>query len=553
MEATSAVALKNRIADLPHRPGVYIYKNSAGKVIYIGKAIDLKKRVSSYFKPAGADWGKVEQLVAQIRDLDFIITHNEIEALILESTLIKKHRPRFNVMLKDDKGYPYIKLTSEEYPRLELARRVADDGAKYFGPYTSAASVRQSIHFLQRVFPLRMCRVMKGGGAAGPCMYYHIGKCAGPCSGKVSREEYDHNVGAVTLFLQGRLGEVISRLRESMDEAAAEKMFEKAAIYRDRLGSLESVYKHKQEVVLESKIDMDVVGINVEAGLACCEVMFVRQGMLIGHDPFILRTGVADTPSEVAEEFLMQYYANRHDIPPEVAVSHLPPNPALMKEYIAGKRGFSVKVTLPQRGSKASLTAMAAKNAAQRLKDELRKDLANAEQAGRLLSALAERIGAERPPQRIVGFDISTIQGTDTVGSAVAFSGGTPDKAGYRKFKIRGSGTDDFSSMQEMAARYLTRVIAGDWPAPDLIIVDGGKGQVSAVEHGIADARYDRPVMVMGFAKEHMVSYIIGRTRPVKFEPDEPAAHMVRRVISEAHRFAITFHRKKRGERMLNE
>lgn len=544
--------IEQKLKLLPNKPGVYLYKDAAGRVLYVGKAIDLKKRVSSYFKPASAYDQRIEKLVPAIRDIDFIITNNELEAIFLENTLIKKYRPRFNIMMRDDKGYPYLKLTDEEFPRLELSRRVREDGGRYFGPYTSAANVRGTIQFLQKVFPLRLCKKMNKNRKE-PCMYYHIEKCGGACSGLVSAEDYAQNVEAVSLFLNGRRMEIIENLRAQMMRAASEKSFEKARIYRDRLAALEAVANRKQEVVIDDKVDIDVLGAATESGLACVEVMFIRDGNLTGHDPFVLRTGEAGNLSEIVEEFIQQYYAHRGGIPPEVIVSHAPDNISLMKEFLKDRAGRAVNIVAPKRGRKMNLSVMATKNAAQRLREEIDRDLHSKAQAEKLLAALRERLKTDDPLSRIVGFDISTTRGIDTVGSAVAFNDGTPDKAGYRKFIIKGSGADDFSSMTEMATRYFTRVLAEQWPAPDLLIVDGGKGQISAVERGLSDAGYDRPVIVMGFAKESFESYMIGRRNPIRFKQEEPAVHIVRRVIAEAHRFAITFHRKKRGARMLGE
>lgn len=546
--SASVDSLKPRIARLPRKPGVYLFKNAAGKVIYVGKASDLRSRVTSYTRPDPHS-PKTEQLRAEIRDLDFIITTNEVEALILENTLIKKHYPHYNVQLKDDKTYPYIKLTNEQYPRLELTRRVAADGARYFGPYSSAYGVRGTLAFLQKVFPLRMCNKKR----TGPCMYFHIGRCIGPCSGEVDEDEYARNVRAVELFLKGRREELVEGVRGQMKDAAAARHFEHAAILRDRLRAIESLFRQKQEVVWSQAIDMDVLGVALEGERACAEVMFVRGGLLIGHDPFLMRAGAADTPAAVLSGFIEQYYAHRADIPGEIAACREPDDAALIEEFLTLRRGARVRLLWPQRGKRRSLALMAADNAAQRLRDDIMRDTAGRAQAAALLNALEQRLGAAAPLARIIGFDISTTMGTQTVGSAVAFQNGIPDKSGYRKFIIRGSGRDDFSSMREMAARWLRRVTAGDWPAPDLIIVDGGRGQVSAVELGIVDAEYFKPLFVMGFAKKSFESHIMGRDEPLRLERDEPAAHLVRRVIEEAHRFAITFHRKKRGEKMLHE
>ena len=542
--------LSNRARNLPRKPGVYLFKDAREKVIYVGKAKDLRSRVSSYARATSTDaYDKQLQIAADSKDLDFIITTNEVEALILENTLIKKYKPRYNVMLRDDKSYPYIKLTNEPYPRLELTRRVTNDGASYFGPYSSAYGVRGTLAFLQKTFPLRLCKKMKKQA----CMYYHIGKCAGPCSGEVDDEEYARNVNAVSLFLKGRHHEITEQMKQEMKSAASEMQFERAAILRDRIAAIDSLFRQKQEVVWARALDMDVIGLAVSPGMACAEVMFIRGGMLVGHDPFMLRTGPSDTGPEILSVFIEQYYAHREEIPGEIVLDTAPENQALLQEFLALRRENAVSIKVPVGGKRRKLLTMAAENARQRLTDEIARDLAGREQAAALLSALQERLGANRPPARIVGFDISTIQGTSTVGSAVSFQDGLPDKSGYRKFIIKSGGRDDFSSMQEMTSRYLGRVQSGKWPPPDLIIVDGGKGQLSAVELGMVDAEYFEPVYVMGFAKKSLLSHVSGREEPIAFEQDEPALFMVRRVIAEAHRFAITFHRRKRTEKMLHE
>ena len=544
--------IQDRVRRLPHKPGVYLFKNARDRIIYIGKAKDLHNRVSSYMRPPAPGFGseKLDRLRADMHTLDIILTATEIEALLLESTLIKKHKPRFNVMLKDDKSYPYIKLTGETFPRMELTRRVMDDGGRYFGPYSSAYGVRGTLNFLRKTFPLRRCNSMK----KNPCMYYHIGQCLGPCGGNVDPAEYERNVQAVAKFLTGRHKEVMDDLKRRMKEAAAATKFEQAALMRDRLHAMEKLFDQKHEAVWGHAVDMDILGIALEPGLACAEVMFVRDGMLTGHDPFLLQPGAAGSEQEILARFIEQYYAHREEIPPEIILSREPDDLPLLSEFLTARRGKTVAVKHPLRGRKKSLALMADTNAAERLRDEIHRDLANREQAAALLAALEQKLEARFPLRRIAGFDISTIQGTSTVGSAVAFQNGLPDKDGYRKFIIRSGGRDDFSSMREMAARYLRKVRAGTWPRPDLIIVDGGKGQLSAVQQGMMDAEYfDEPLYVIGFAKQTMISHVMGRDDPLYYEKDEPAAHMVRRVISEAHRFAITFHRKKRSEAMLGD
>ncbi|MFA6450092.1 MAG: excinuclease ABC subunit UvrC [bacterium] len=540
-------SLEQKVKNLPRKPGIYIYKNAAGKIIYIGKAKSLRNRVSSYFHSGHQDSEKTRRLVAAIRDLDFIITGNELEALLLESTLIKKHRPRYNILLKDDKGYPFLKLTNEPFPRLEFARRAENDGARYFGPYSSVTGVRGTLRFLQRVFPLRFCNKMK----EAPCMYFHIEKCPGPCSGLVSPEEYGRHVRAASMFLEGRASDAVKELEAEMKAAARGQQFEKAALLRDRLKALESVANQEQTVVFADKRDRDVVGVAVGERLACAEVMLVRRGLLIGHEPFILEVQPGETAGETLGAFLKLYYDQASSLPREIIASHEIEDHELLEDLLQTRAGRAVKLIVPKRGEKKKMADNAVANAAQRLENESRKENLDREQCRTMSLELTRRLNAAKTIHRIAGFDISTTQGRNTVGSAVSFLDARPDKDGYRKFIIRSGGTDDFSSMREMAARYLRRVSNGQEPTPDLIIVDGGKGQITAVEEGIADAGYEHPILVAGYAKKSGISHIMGEKIPVVFSPEEPAAWLVQRVIAEAHRFAVSFHRKKRGEEMV--
>lgn len=540
-------ALETRVKSLPAGPGVYLFKNAAGRVIYVGKAKSLRARVSSYFQSVHLHPEKTRLLVAATRDLDFILTDNELEALLLESTLIKKHKPRYNVRLKDDTGYPFLKITAEEYPRLEFARRIEADGARYFGPYSSASGVRGTLRFLKRVFPLRFCNSMK----KYPCMYYHIEKCPGPCTGEVPAEEYGKRVRAITMFLEGRAGEVVRELERDMKEAARASHFEKAAVLRDRLQALESVVKQQQTVVFADKKDRDIVGVAVGERLACAELLFVRGGLLTGHDPFVLDVQQGGTPGETLDAFIKQYYGRAGAIPGEIIISHAVEEAGLLSEFLSERAGRTVKLIVPRRGGKKKIVDTALRNAAQRLEDESRKDRLDREQRRVMTRELTKRLGGKKLVRRIVGFDISTIQGSNTVGAVVSFQDAKPEKDGYRKFIIRGTGRDDFSSMREMAMRYMRRVRDGEEPKPDLIIVDGGRGQLSAVEEGIAASGFSGGARAIGYAKKTGVSHVSGESSPIIFSLEEPAAWLVQRVIAETHRFAITFHRKRRGKEML--
>jgi len=537
----------SKVKSLPAKPGVYIFKNKESKIIYIGKAKSLRNRVSSYFHSSHTDSEKTRRLVAAVRDIDFIITSSELDALLLESTLIKKHRPRYNILLKDDKGYPFLKITKEEFPRLEFARRVEDDGARYFGPYSSVTAVRGTLRFLKRVFPLRFCDKMK----AAPCMYYHIEKCPGPCTGNVSDEDYRKNVRAITMFLEGRAGDAVRALENEMKAAAGSQQFERAAVLRDRLQALHSVAKQQQTAVFADRRDRDIVGIAVGDRLACAELLFVRRGLLTGHEPFMLEVQPDETPGDTLSAFMKLYYDQAGYIPPEIIVSHEMAEKELIAELLNNRERRTVKLIVPKRGEKKRMADTAVQNAIQRLEDETRREKSDREQRRVMSQALSKRLGVSKTIRRIIGFDISTIQGTNTVGAAVAFTDGAPDKDGYRKFLIRGTGRDDFSSMKEMATRYFLRVGNGQEAMPDIVLVDGGAGQVAAAGEGIELSGCKRPPIVIGYAKKTGVSHILGEKTPMILSPDEPAAWLVQRIIAEAHRFAISFHRKRRSGEMI--
>jgi len=539
--------VKEKVSQLPKGPGVYLFKDATGKIIYIGKAKVLRARVSSYFRSPTPYSGKTGQLVKHIRDFDFIVTGSELDAVLLESTLIKKHKPRYNVMLKDDKGYPYLKLTGEEFPRLEFARRPADDGAKYFGPYSSSAGVRGTLRFLQMVFPVRRCKTMK----KQPCMYYHIEKCPGPCSGNIPKEEYANNIKAIEMFLDGRAGEVVRELKEEMEKAAAEMLFEKAAVLRDRIDALESVTREKQTVVMGDGRDRDIIALARDEEIACAEIMFVRGGLLTGHDPFILDIQPGQQDEEILGAFIKLYYRTSGSVPAEIIAAGPVEEKELVEEYLASRAGRKVRIHVPQRGKKKKLAENAARNAGQRLDDELRRLRATREERRKLTTAISRRVGSGGLVRRIAAFDVSTIQGTNTVGAAVTFQDARPDKNGYRKFIIRGSGRDDFSSMREMTSRYFRRVKKGDEQLPDLVVVDGGRAQVSALAEGLDIAGFRDPVIAIGYAKKSGVSHVLGESAPIVFSPDEDASRLIQMIIAEVHRFAITFHRTRRGKKML--
>ncbi|MEW5946363.1 MAG: excinuclease ABC subunit UvrC [bacterium] len=539
--------LIEKLKRAPDRPGVYLFKGGDGAVIYVGKAKSLRGRLGAYARGGGDEWDKVSSIVQSARDVDYILTETELEALLLECTLIKKHSPRFNVRMKDDTGYPYLKITAEKYPRLVFARRREDDGERYFGPYASSGNVRRTMRFLQKLFSLRTCAELK----KGPCMYYHIGECGGPCCGETTEEEYMRNVESVAAFLRGRRRGLVEELEREMEAAARRMEFERAAVMRDRAEALRDVISEGQKVVLPAAVDCDVIGAAAEEGAACVEVMVVRDGLLCGHEPFFMEDpseGAGGTP---VEGFIKLYYAQAQDVPPVVIVGADIGERELVEKMLREKAGRAVEIKSPKRGRLKKLLLLAEKNAEHRLEAETRRRLEREGAGGRQAAALGRRLGGGFEPKRIVGLDVSTIHGEATVGAAVTFRDGMPLKSGYRKFIIRGK-TDDFSAMREMAARYFRRVRDGKEDAPDVVIVDGGLPQVSAVEEGLAEAAPADAPEIMGFAKESRISHRAGEDEPIRFDGDEEALRLVMRVVAEAHRFAVTFHRKKRSKKMFD-
>lgn len=546
---TDIVAEKLKL--LPDSPGVYIMKNEQGKIIYVGKAIVLKNRVRQYFQSGKNHSPKVRAMVAHIADFEIIMTGSEVEALILECNLIKKHRPRYNISLKDDKSYPYVKVTvQEDWPRVFITRRVLKDGARYFGPYTNATAVHESLRLLRRLFPLRTCKTL----AARPCLEYHIKRCLAPCAGGVAKADYDAMIRAVLLFLEGRTDDVERELSYRMERAAEAYHFELAARLRDQLLAVRKVAE-KQNIVTGSG-DQDAIGMaRSELGVVM-QVFFIRGGKMIGREHFLLNGSEEESDAEVLTAFLQQYYHRATFIPREVLLplELSAADTGLMEDFLTAKKdsahGARVQILVPQRGTKHDIVAMAASNAAKYLSDEAAKIAQANEQTLGAVAELGRYLGLPQPPHRMECFDISHIQGSETVASMVVFEGGVAKKSDYRRFKIRSTEgkPDDFLSMREVT----TRRYVGIDPAeiPDLIVIDGGKGQLSsALEIIRGQAHLSTPVI--GLAKQFELIFVEGESEPVVLPRQSAALYLMQRIRDEAHRFAITYHRKLRGKRNL--
>ena len=538
--------IKNALAVLPGKPGVYLMHDAEGKVIYVGKAVVLKNRVRSYFRNLASHTPKVKAMVAKIAEIETIVTSSEVEALILECNLIKKYRPRYNISLKDDKTYPYLKVTmQEDFPRLHMTRRLSRDGAKYYGPYADAGAMYATMKLLKTMFPLRTCRKMNPDR---PCLNYHIKRCLAPCAGYVSKEEYGKMIKSVCMVLDGRTTELERDLKQRMQEAAEEYAFEEAARLRDQLQAVERL-NESQKAVTNNGGDMDVIGFAQDMTGNCLQIFFVRKGKLIGRDNFFLQDG-GEAPQEVLTAFLKQYYNEATFVPREIVLPQLPEaeEQQLIELWLRQKAERKVELIQPQRGVKRELLQLANDNAQKLLDERLRKgslSLKNDEQAA---EELQQALGLAHSLERMDCFDISHTQGSETVASMVVFRNGSISKKDYRKYKIVSAEgkPDDFKSMQEVVYRRYK-----DYEdLPNLVVIDGGKGQLSSALEvirglGLAD------LPVVGLAKREEEIFIPHQSTSILLDRDSAALHLIQRIRDEAHRFAITFHRKLRGKRNL--
>ena len=539
-------SIKNALAVLPDKPGVYLMHDAEGKVIYVGKAVVLKNRVRSYFRNLASHTPKVKAMVAKIAEIETIVTSSEVEALILECNLIKKYRPRYNISLKDDKTYPYLKVTlQEDFPRLYMTRRLLRDGSKYYGPYADAGAMHATVKLLRSMFPLRTCRKMNPDR---PCLNYHIKRCLAPCAGYVSKDEYGQMIKSVCMVLDGRTTELERDLKQRMQTAAEDYAFEEAARLRDQLQAVERL-NESQKAVTNNGGDMDIIGFAQDMTGNCLQIFFVRKGKLIGRDNFFLQDG-GEAQQEVLTAFIKQYYNDATFIPREIVLPQLPEaeEQQLIEAWLCGKAERKVELFVPQRGVKRELLQLANDNALKLLSERLRKgslSLKNDEQAA---EELQQALGLEHSLERMDCFDISHTQGSETVASMVVFRKGSISKKDYRKYKIVSAEgkPDDFKSMQEVVYRRYK-----DYEdLPNLVVIDGGKGQLSSALEvirglGLAD------LPVVGLAKREEEIFIPHQSTSILLDRDSAALHLIQRIRDEAHRFAITFHRKLRGKRNL--
>lgn len=543
--------LDQRLAALGAEPGVYLMKNLHGGVIYVGKAASLRSRVRSYFGTKRGMDHKTRELVSHIRDFEVVRTDTATEALILENELIKRYQPKYNVMLRDDKSYPFIRITNEPFPRVLSTRRVVNDGSRYFGPFTSAASVNRTLDSLNKLFPYRLCDIEITGNADRPCLYYHIGRCNGPCIGAVDQEQYGHVVQNVQLFLEGRSDEFLPELRKQMDRAADALDFEQAARLRDEIKAIEHVLE-RQKIASGKRETFDVLAMaKGEGGDACVQVSTIREGKMLGSEHFLM-TGarIDDEPSHILGSFVAQFYDEAALVPRELVLQHSIDDKEIVGQWLNERRGGPVKLTVPRRGMRRRLVEMVAKSAEENLNHERVRWLNDEQRTTMALTELGDRLQLEKLPRRIECYDISNLQGNSPVASMVVFEDGRPKKSDYRRFSIKDvEGPNDYAMMQEVLRRRFKRAkdmeSTEEWrELPDLVIVDGGKGQLNsalAVFHEL-----DVSVPVVGLAKENEELFLPGRSDPIILPRDAQALYLVQRVRDEAHRFAVTFHRSKR-------
>ena len=561
----------HRLRVTPEKPGVYLMKDVSDKIIYVGKASVLRNRLRSYFgSPAGLST-KIRRLVSQITDFEFIVTDTEAEALILENTLIKRYRPKFNARLKDDKTYPFLKIDlSEEFPRVYITRQVADDGARFFGPFASAGSVRQAMDLVKKLFPYRSCTKTITGKDPRPCLEYFINRCVAPCSGHSNKEEYERVIQQVIMFMEGDTESVTRELTYKMDDSSSKLEYERAAVLRDQIKSIERVAEEQRIKVDSNPIgDTDLIAIAQGTDETWIEVFFVRHGKLIGRDHFFMEGTQDDPVGLILGQFIKQFYETAVVIPPSLLIQHPLEEHQLIQDWLRDKRGGSVKITCPQRGSNRKLLDVVVENANQGLAQHRVKWLNNPDVINQAMDELQEHLSLPSLPSRMECYDISHIQGTNVVGSMVVFQDGKPKTAHYRRFKIKTvDGVDDYASMKEMLRRRLKRLsdvrsqraknpddngisITDGWSiVPDLVIIDGGKGHLSAALEVFLELGLD-DIPLAALAKENEEIFVPYTSDPIILPRNSQSLYLVQRIRDEAHRFAITYHRNLRSKGSL--
>lgn len=516
--------------NLPKKPGVYIMRDANDEIIYIGKAKNLINRVRSYFREK-LDRPKTQILMSHFDSLEYIVTNSEKEALILEATLIKKHRPRYNVQLKDDKRYPYVKITNEKYPRLIITRNITKNGI-YYGPFTDVTSVKKTVKFLKSLFKIRTCRNMDG-----PCLNSQIDLCYAPCSGEISKEEYDEIINKIDLFFQGKYSVIVKNLKKEMAEAAENEQFEKAAVLRDQITSIEEIMEKQFVDLVDDDLDQDVIAIAPNDNEVVVIIMPIRNGKIVGRDDFLMSGSQYESNSEILFAFIQQYYGFNRHIPKQILLNEPIDDTELLEEWLSDLRGNKVYIKVPMKGVKLRLVNMAQKNA--EIIKHQKKAMENS------LIELKKYLKLDKLPRIIEGYDISNISGKFAVGSKVSFKDAKPNKKKYKRFKIETPGPNDFAMMKELLTRRLKMIDTDE--EPDLIVIDGGKGQLGMACEVLNELNLAH-IPIIGLAKEFEEIYIPNSKRPIIIPKNNKALHLLQQVRDESHRFAITYHRKLRSD-----
>ena len=555
--------LQATLSKLPTKPGVYLLKDDRGRVLYVGKAQNLRNRVRQYWQASrgSAQPLRIESAMDRVTDVEYTMVDSVSEALLLEATLIKRHQPRFNVRLKDDKSYPYIKVTlADDFPRIERTRKLPNDGSRYFGPYASASSVDEAMNLIRRLFPFRTCTIdIREGKRAlpRPCLLYHIKRCQGPCIEAISKPDYRADIEQVMLFLEGKQELVVRRLRQEMGQASDALDYERAADMRDKLRAVERTME-SQKMAAFARTELDVLGYARSGGGAAVQLFAIREGTTIARDVFLLENVGDSTDDEALSAFLKQYYAAASSIPPRILVPRMPAETEELTAFLEARRGHRVALSVPQRGEGRALMDLAARNAADTLEREQARWLADEGKTLAALEELAGSLGLAGPPLRMECYDISTIQGTNTVGSMVVFEEGRPRSGEYRRFRVKTTSVapgrpDDYASHREVLRRRFYRALEAEegvaeelrWRLPDLVVIDGGLGQVN-VARSVLDELGLSDMPVIGLAKEREEIFLPGLGQPLVLPANSQALYLLQRLRDEAHRFAITYHRKLR-------
>ncbi|MCM2271939.1 MAG: excinuclease ABC subunit UvrC [candidate division Zixibacteria bacterium] len=542
-----------KLSNLPESPGVYLFKNAQGKIIYIGKAKNLRNRVRSYFQDSHRDT-KTAALVAQVADFELMVTHNEIESLILEANLVHEYKPRYNIHLKDDKHFPYIKVTTHElFPRVMVVRRLQKDGARYFGPYTNIKSIYKTLRFLARLFKIRSCHLVIPNPTNKKykvCLDYHIKRCEGPCEGLVSPEVYRRGVDGLLLMLAGKSKELLKQLHERMAAASEQTRFEEAMTLRDQIEQIKTMMT-RQSVDVGEVVDRDVVNIARESDATMAVVMQIREGVLIGRQDFYVESETGDSNELVLETFLTQYYNHQPNLPEEIVIPFEVPDMKLLRSWLRQIREAKLKLIAPKIGDKMPMLDLAAKNARLLLDEKLIQKRMYSERVSKMVVSLKDELRLTRSPRTMVCFDISNTGESDAVGSAVYFDNGKPIKNEYRHFRIKGvKGQDDFKMMREIVGRYFYHIKENRLTAPDLVVVDGGKGQLSNAREEMESLGFaDQPIISLAKRLEEV--FVPHSSDPITLPKAAPGLILLKRIRDEAHRFAVTYNRKVRTKRTI--